>query len=172
MEIVEIFKDIPNYEGLYQVSNLGTVRSLDNTSNHWRGGSRLRKGRILRSRICKNGYSNVCLFSYGVKKTLRVHQLVAITFLNHVPNRHVIVVDHINNNRTDNRLENLQLITQRENVSKNNKGTSKYVGVYWSKKSNKWRSVITINNKRKHLGLFEKEEDAHIAYQKELKQIK
>jgi ribosomal protein L15E len=72
-----------------------------------------------------------------------------MAFLNHTPCGYKIVVDHIDNNiKTDNRLENLQLITQRENVSKDIKNTSsKYIGVCWHKKAKKWRSSIQINGK-------------------------
>jgi hypothetical protein len=82
--------------------------------------------------------------------------LVAMAFLNHKPDgTHKIVVDHINNNKLDNRVVNLQLISQRENLSKDRKdGTSKYVGVCWKKSRNKWQVDIKIDGKRKYLGLF------------------
>ncbi len=82
-----------------------------------------------------------------------------------------IVVDHINNDPLNNKLYNLQLITQRENVSKDKKGTSKYTGGSWSKTANKWTSNIRINGKIKHLGFYIKEKEAAQAYQKELTKI-
>jgi len=79
---------------------------------------------------------------------------------------------HINGNSRDNRLENLQIVTQRFNSCKTQgKYLSKYKGVSLNKKSNKWYSYITINYKIKYLGSYEKEYDAHLAYQKELKKI-
>ena len=161
MNTKEIFKDIPGYEGYYQVSTLGNVKSL-----------KYGKERILKDRINSTKYLNVILYKNKICKSFKNHQLVAMAFLNHKPNGYELIVDHINNVRTDNRVENLQLITPRENVSKDiRNGTSKYIGVSWSKKSNKWLSRIKINYKIKHLGYFIEEYEAHLAYQNELKNI-
>ena len=92
--------------------------------------------------------------------------MVAITFLKHKPNGFKTVVDHINNIRTDNRLENLQLISQRENVSKDIVDkTSNYIGVYWDNLPSKWKSQIEINYKKVHLGYFDDELEASKIYQ-------
>lgn len=153
----EIFKDVPNYEGIYQVSNLGTVKSL-----------KFGKEKILKQSKRTN-YMYVLLYKNNKTKTFDTHQLVAITFLNHIPNRKKLVVDHINNNNLDNRLENLQIISQRQNMTKDLKiGTSKFVGVYFNKKENKYMSRIYINGKRKYLGLFISDLEASKAYQNEL----
>jgi hypothetical protein len=67
----------------------------------------------------------------------------------------------------------LQLITNRENSSKDKKnGTSQYTGVSWNKSRNKWRVYININNKNKYLGLFTDEYEAHLVYQKALNEYK
>lgn len=79
-------------------------------------------------------------------------------------------VDHIDNNPLNNNVTNLRVITKRENSSKDRKGISKYTGVTFNKKSNKWRSQIWINGKNKTLGSFDDELEAHRAYQKELQQ--
>jgi hypothetical protein len=102
---------------------------------------------------------------------MKVHTLVAMVFLNHKPDgTNKICVDHINNIKTDNRLVNLQLITNRENTSKDKKdGTSKYVGVCWQKSKNKWMAQINIDDKKKYLGYFTDEHEAHLVYQKALK---
>jgi len=85
---------------------------------------------------------------------------------------HKIVVDHINGIRSDNRLENLQLITNLENSSKDRKnGSSKYTGVTWSKDNSKWKSTINVNNKNISLGYFTSEEEASEYYQNALKAI-
>lgn len=161
MEKKEVFKDIPDFEGLYQVSNLGRVKSL-----------KFNKERILKAGIESKGYCIVNLCKNKKQYSKHVHKLVAITFLDHVPCGHKLVVDHINNIKSDNRLENLQLTTQRENASKDQKNSSsKYTGVYWSKHASKWHSQIQINGKLKRLGYFTNEYEAHLAYQTELKNI-
>jgi hypothetical protein len=162
----EIWKSIPNYEGLYEVSNLGRVKSLSRFVNSGMGYKI--KERILKPITDGHGYINVGLSS----KKYKVHKLVAIVFLGHTPNGYALVVDHINNIKTDNRVNNLQLITNRENCSKDRKNkSSKYIGVTWDKQTNKWRTSIIINKKRINLGRFLNEEDASIAYQNKLKEI-
>jgi hypothetical protein len=164
----EIFKDIPGYEGLYQVSNFGNVKSLSRELYNGKVNF-ISKEKMLKAVKNKEGYYVLNLFKDGKQKTMCVHVLLAIAFLNHIPNGHKIVVDHINNIKTDNRLENLQLISHRENCSKDRKGgSSKYIGVFWSKKYNKWIGIIVINRKQKQLGYFNTEHEAHLAYQKAL----
>lgn len=98
---------------------------------------------------------------------------MAISFLGHKSNGHRLVVDHINNIPSDNRLENLQIITHRKNSSKDRKGgSSKFVGVYWDKQMSKWRARIYLKGKSKHLGLFDSEKEAANAYQLVLTNIK
>lgn len=161
----EIWKAIPGYEGIYEVSDLGRVKSLGNNES--------RKEKILKPGIVCGGYYNVALNKNGSRKTKLIHQLVAMAFLNHIPCKHEKVVDHKNSNRIDNRLDNLQLITQRENASKDRKnGSSRYIGVTWNKKREKWQSQIIIKGKNIYLGSFDNEYDAHLTYQKILDDIK
>ena len=160
--IQEIWKDIPNYEGYYQVSNLGNVKSLARFNNL---GKRV-KEKILKNFVnTTNGYLDVNLSKIGLVKTKRIHQLVAEAFLNHSQKGHKLVVNHKNFNRQDNRVENLEIVTQRENANKAHiKSSSKYVGVSWHKGRKKWMSRIVINGKRKHLGYFFEEIEASNAY--------
>jgi hypothetical protein len=93
-------------------------------------------------------------------------------FLNHIPNGHDIVVDHINNIKTDNRLENIQLISNRDNVLKDKKnGTSIYHGVCWNVSNKKWESKFRIKNKRVHLGYYNEEKLASEMYNLAIKNI-
>ena len=97
-----------------------------------------------------------------------------MAFLNHVPSGMVIVVDHINNNHLDNRVENLQLITQSKNMEKSidkTKTSSRYTGINWDKFSKKWKVQVRYNKKQKHIGLFENEIDALHSLQKALKNL-
>ena len=154
---MEIWREIKEYEDSYQVSNLGNVKSLNY--------NRTNKEKLLKLNINTHGYLTVGLYNGGNVKTFRVHQLVAVAFLNHTINGYKVVVDHINNDKLNNTLGNLQLISQRENVSKDKKGfSSQYIGVYWSKNNKKWSSQIQINGKLKHLGLFNSELIASKAY--------
>lgn len=163
----EVFKDIPGYEGIYQVSNLGRVKSLAREIK--RKGISFCKEKMLKPG--KNArYLFVVLSNGNIVKIKKVHQLVAMAFLGHKPDgTHKLVVDHINNNPLDNRLENLQIVTQRKNLSKDKKGLSKYTGVSWHKSSKKWISKIRINGKNIHLGLFNTELEASETYQNKLK---
>jgi len=106
----EVWKDVIGYEGLYQVSNLGNLKSFWNKTE-----------RILRPTKNGRGYMKVILYKSDTKKQITVHQLVSIAFLNHVPNGNKLVIDHINDNKTDNRLDNLQVVTQSFNLKKRNK---------------------------------------------------
>lgn len=165
----EIWKAIPGYEGYYEVSDQGNVRSLDRKV--WTGkGYYLKKGEVMKFYTTDQGYYRVVLSKNSNVRKFKVHQLVAMAFLGHKPNRYKgLIVDHISNIKTDNRLENLQLISQRENVSKDIKnGSSKYTGVSWNKAGNKWVSFIRVNGKKKYLGYFKCELAAAAAYQKEL----
>ena len=177
MNNTEVWKDIPNYEGIYQVSNLGNVKSL---SRKMKKGNAIffSNEKILKPIIKGPSYSmyysiNLYKIERGKPKTMKVHVLVAQVFLGHNPDgTHRICVDHINNNPLDNRLENLQLISHRENLSKDKKNkSSKYTGVSWDKTANKWRSQIRIENTRIYLGCFADEHDAHLAYQNKLNEI-
>ena len=157
-ELKEEFRPVPGYEGYYEVSNFGNVKSLINDM-------------ILKPHFTEKGYQRVDLYKNGKSRHMKNHVLVAMAFLGHVPDGTVkIVVDHIDNNPLNNHVSNLQLISNRENLSKDKKnGTSQYTGVTWNKNVNKWKSQIYINGKKKHLGLFEKEDEAYEVYQKALK---
>jgi len=155
---MEIWKDVIGFEGLYEVSSLGSVKSL-----------KYQKERILKAGIDAGGYYVIGMSKNGVQKTRSVHQIVAESFLSHRPFGSSMVVNHINFIRTNNRIENLEIISSRENGNRKHiKSTSKYVGVHWYKKSEKWQAQIRINGKLKHLGLFLTELEAHNAYQNKL----
>jgi hypothetical protein len=138
----------------YSVSNKGNVK---NTVT----------GKVLKPRI-NRGYEIVNLYSDDQVKTLKVHRLVATTFL---PNpKHKKCVDHIDHNRTNNTIDNLRFATNQENnqnASKRKTNTSGYIGVRFHKK--KWCAEIRINGKKKHIGCFATAEEASKAYQERAK---
>lgn len=166
---VEDWKDVLGYEGFYEVSNTGRVKSLGRFVIARAGRKRYKKESILKPGL-RHGYELVGLCIDNKQETKMVHKLVAIAFLNHVPCRYKEIVDHINNIRTDNRLENLQLISHRENCSKDRKGgSSKYVGVSWNKSKSNWACKIQIKGENINLGYFKTEIEAHNAYQREFR---
>lgn len=110
----EIWKDIPQYKGLYQVSDKGNVRSLSHyTRNNTNGGKRLTKGRILSQYIMPNGYLQVQLSKGDERKKFYTHRLVAIAFLRNEMN--LSDVNHINGDKNYNSVENLEWCTHQEN---------------------------------------------------------
>ena len=165
---MEKFRDIKGFEGFYEVSSKGHLKSLARKDSLGRQVNE----RILKPSANHAGYLGAVLCKEGVRKTLQIHQLVAIAFLNHEPSGHELVVNHINHNKQDNRVENLEIVTHRENSNKKHlKSTSKYVGVSWAAHMNKWVSHICINSRLKYLGYFTEELKAHEAYQSALREI-
>ena len=113
---MEIWKAVPDYEGIYQVSTMGRVRSVDRTIPHPRNRSMrlLKKGHILKPEFDKYGYPVVTLSNNGKPRTLKVHRLVALAFVDNPDN--LPQIDHINAKRYDNRPENLRWCTTQENT--------------------------------------------------------
>lgn len=151
---MEIWKDIPNYEGYYQVSDLGNVKSLDRkVINSPNGGCFTRKGKKLKPiKKGKQNYLVVSLNKKGRGKMFTIHQLVAITFLNHKPCGFDIVVDHKNNISTDNNLSNIQLVSNRYNSSKDKVQKSGEYCIY--KIGAKFMVRLRVNGVKKSLGTY------------------
>ena len=156
---MEEWRDIPGYEGLYKVSDLGRVLSV-------------RRDRMLKPGINKSGYYTIALCKDSTQKTNYIHQLVAESFIGHSRCGYGYVVDHINGDKLDNKSTNLQILSNRENISKGNRDknkTSKYTGVSYNKNYKKWVSQIKVNKKVVTIGRFVDEIEASKAYQDALK---
>lgn len=104
----EIWRDISGYEGLYQISNLGRVKSFNRYIVKNNGVKELRKGRILKSVLLSTGYFCVTLCKDNYHKIYSIHRLIAETFIPNPDN--LPQVDHINTIRNDNRIENLRWV--------------------------------------------------------------
>jgi hypothetical protein len=110
--LTEIWLPIKDYEGFYEVSNLGRVRSVSRIVKHSRGGGKIVLGDI-KSTSSTRGHLRVHLYKHGVTKSFFVHRLVAIAFIPNHENKPSI--NHINCVRGDNRVENLEWCTSQEN---------------------------------------------------------
>ena len=144
MEEYKIIKDFENYS----VSNYGNVKN--NTTD-----------KILKPIIEGSGYYYIRLCKDDKQFIKKNHNLVANAFLPNPFNKRC--VDHVDNNRLNNNVENLRWATHRENsmnqkISSNN--TSGFKGISFHKKTNKWTSYIFFDGKKQHLGYFDKIEDA------------
>ena len=153
--MIEEFKDIEGYDGIYQVGNLGNVKSL-----------KCGKERLLKP-WSSGVYLTVGLSKNGKIKRRKIHKLVAIAFLGHTPNGYKSVVNHKDNNPLNNKLDNLELTTNRVNCSVHKTD----VGICWYKNNNKWLVRIWINNRAIHLGYFIDKQKALDKYQKALENI-
>ena len=168
---MERWKDIPGYEGHFQASDLGRIKSLNRTVPHSYCGYKTVRERI-RKACLSRGYLRVSLRKHGTIKCFFIHQLVAMAFLNHNPCGHSIQIDHIDKNVLNNKLSNHQIITARNHKIKDGiRGSSEFVGVSLHRKTEKWVARIYDNGKEKHLGLFKTELEASSAYQKALNNI-
>ena len=107
---VEEWKDIPGYEGLYQASTFGQIRSLDR-----RVSNRSVKGVILKQHSYKTGYNATCLCKNGSVKTVLVHRIIAKTFIDN-PNN-LPTVNHKDEVKTNNSVDNLEWCTSKENTN-------------------------------------------------------
>jgi len=149
--IEEQWKTIPGFED-YLISSNGRLKSF-------------KKGieKELKGSMSKNGY-----LQFSIKtKTYGSHQLVAMAFLGHKPCGLKLVIDHIDENKLNNHVSNLRIVSNRFNSRRNRTNTSsKFKGIYYDKIENKWRSNIVVNKKRYSLGCFDDENEASNIYKK------
>jgi hypothetical protein len=110
---MEIFKDVKNYEGFYQISNLGRVKSLQRIVDNHSGFKKVLKERFLKPNICKTGYYVITFKKDNIKKTFKVHRLIANAFIEHIEGKNF--VNHKNGIKTDNVVSNLEWCTVLEN---------------------------------------------------------
>ena len=147
-EFFIMLKDFSNYK----ISNLGNVLNITT-------------GKIMNQFKCNNGYMKIKLKNeYGERKNNLIHRLVLTSFVNNPDNKPC--VDHIDNNKTNNKLENLRFATNQENnrnkkIAKNN--TTGVKGVTTNKSTGKYIAHIKTNSKLIHIGTFKTLEEARDA---------
>ncbi len=110
----EVWKDIPNYEGFYQVSNLGNVKSLDRYIVYPDGTKRLFKSKIQKKTINSSGYVYYDLYIKSKRKRFLAHMIVYIAFVSEYDRK--LDINHIDCNKTNNNINNLELTTRSENM--------------------------------------------------------
>jgi hypothetical protein len=149
---IEVWKDVVGYEGLYEVSSIGRLRSLNYP-----------KAKIIKHGL-RSGYPSAMLYKESKYKNIFIHIIEAIAFIDPNYLKKGLVVNHKDFNRQNNLLSNLEVVTMRENNNKKHlPSTSKYTGVYLNK--GKWNSVISVNRKRIYLGYFNTEIEASRYYE-------
>jgi hypothetical protein len=159
-----IWKDVPGYEGNYIISNMGVIKSLRH-----RHGNR-KTPRVVSQSLVGGGkrdqlYLGVNLYKESVLKRLLVHRVIALVFIpNPLGKPHV---NHINLNRLDNSIANLEWVSHRENICHQRQAIiRKPIGIWYSKNrpGKKWVSKVSVNNKTVTIGYFATMEDAAKAY--------
>lgn len=123
--IEELWKDIESYKGLYMVSNIGRIRSVERYiggNKKYNKGKRMIKGKIKAWKINKFGYARVSLFKNTKEKSFMVHRLVGIHFIK-IPKDlkhldfHELEINHIDSNKLNNHYTNLEWCTHQENMT-------------------------------------------------------
>jgi hypothetical protein len=110
----EYWVPIPNYEQYYEINNLGTIRSIPRRILTKSGYYKPEKERKLTQRISNKGYLSVTLSKHGQSKTHHVHRLLALVFIPNPDNKPIL--NHINGNKLDNSIHNMEWVTYSENV--------------------------------------------------------
>jgi hypothetical protein len=151
----EMWIDIPNYENIYQISNMGRVKSLTRIIENKKGQIQKYKGKILSPRLSNRGYFQINLSENNKTTLFSLHRLVMLTFVG--PSN--LLVDHIDRNPENNKLENLRYVTNQENNF--NRGAK---GYSYRKNNNKWVSCLRINGESIYLGVFDTELESKNAY--------
>lgn len=120
---------------------------------------------VMKTEINYNGYCSIYLVKEGKRMRHRIHLLVWDAFGNGQRAGKQIVIDHIDNDKTNCHISNLQLLTSRDNSIKGKKKEGRLTGAYYNNYS--WFSKIRIGKEVKHLGSFDSELEAHQAYMRE-----
>ena len=157
---MEVWKDVVGYEGLYQVSNLGNVKSFDMEYEIIRNGTRIRmtrKGRVLKPLIRKHGYLGVQLHGKGGNKrgfrTFSIHRLVAEAFISNP--KQCGEVNHIDEDKQNNRVENLEWVTHKENMN-----TEPLKKRFIEREPNHTRAILQLDNELNVINEFKSAKEA------------
>lgn len=146
MTLEETWKDIKGYEGLYQVSNFGMVKSLNYNGT--------KEEKLLKNKVESSGYIRLCLMKNGKRKSVLLHRLVAEAFLENPENKKE--VNHKDGNKENNNVDNLEWVTPSENILHRFRVL---------KQQNKTKSVICIEMNKKYKSIIEASRETKVARQ-------
>lgn len=166
--LIEQFKPIRNYEGLYEISNWGNIRTLLYSKKLGD------PPHLLRTASNSHGYVCGILTKDKIPTSFKIHHLVWDHFGDKPRNGHKLQIDHIDGNKTNNFIGNLRLLSNRDNITawhRKNRLNKIPTGVQFIKDINKYQSRICINYKFISLGYYDNINDASLAYQNKLKSI-
>lgn len=107
-----IWKDVPGYQGFYQASNEGEIKSLSRIVKHNLGGDKILRERILKGYVNKYGYRRIELSKNGTSKQYSEHRLIALTFLGESD----LTVNHKDGNKLNNNIDNLEYLSGADNT--------------------------------------------------------
>jgi len=171
----EIWKSVRGYEGIYEISNMGSLRRLERIDTYTVGsGKEIRrplKGMKVTT-VKKDGrYWFTSLSKNGKRKNFYIHRLVAYHFIGEIPPK--MVVNHLDMDINNNRADNLEIVSNRENYihgARNKNHSSEYIGVSWNTRRSKWIAMVRNDaGSKTYLGAFNDEEDARDAVLREYK---
>ena len=111
---IEVWRDIENYESLYQVSNLGNIRSKDRVVKCWYNNTKTMSGKIIKPILLRDGYLYVHLYKNTKRKDYAIHRIVANAFIENP--KHKEEVNHKDGNKQNNSVDNLEWVTPKENM--------------------------------------------------------
>lgn len=114
MDVQEIWKPLPGFEGYYEISNMGKLRSMNRTVNHSHGGTALKLGKEIKLQQIWSGYQRACVSRNGKPSSVSIHRAVCEAFHGEPPSP-IHHAAHLNGVRNDNRASNLAWKTPSEN---------------------------------------------------------
>ena len=161
---MEIWKQINGFNGIYEISNFGRIKSIRRLVNNSSKSKRVVGGLFLKPTVCKAGYKKVELCDKQNRITAKVHRLVAS---HHIPNpNNYNVINHIDGDKLNNNHTNLEWCTYRHNSNHyfNGNSRSNYKGVCFNSAAGKWGARCSFNGKRHFLGYYNDEGEAGNAY--------